>query len=228
MNIDPRLISKLKAERSKGQAPSVWVPKKFGVVDFKPFNFLAYFKRILKANIAALRMRGDHEMANAAEGWHLDGYLNMFATDAPYLVRYLLVQFANPNTQTQPSGIPYSLPTSALFQQYPIAQGGVPLGICEDEPGTGAAGTFDINPIPSRVAAFGSVRKTLVGITDSVVNHNNFLVPSTTTAGYLRSAAGLPAGAYWAIGLALSDSEGAGAQIEFDPRPGTFLVDVIT
>jgi hypothetical protein len=229
MNIDPRLIAKLKAERSKGQSPSVWVPKKFGIVDFKPFNVAAYFKRLIKANLDALRSTGDAEIPNAAEGWHYDGLLNMFATDAPYLVRYLLVQFA-PANATQPSGIPYTLPSSALFQQYPIANGQVPLGICEDEPAAGTAGTLDLNPIPSRVAALGSVRKTLIGITDSVVVHGgtNFLVPSTTTPGYLKSSAGLAAGAYFSVGYPLSDSEGAGAQIEFDPRPGTFLVDVLT
>lgn len=226
-NTDPRNISRLKAERSQGQAPSVWVPKKFGVVDFKPFNVAAYLKRLIKANMDALLMRGDEAIANAAEGWHLDGYLNMFATDAPYALRYLLVQFAAPGA-AQPSGIPYTLPGAALFSQYPVAQGGVPLGICADEPASGAAGTLDLNPIPSTVCALGSVRKTLIGVTDSVIVHNSFLVPSTTTAGYLKSSAGLPAGAYWSIGLALSDSEGAGAQIEFDPRPGTFLVDVIT
>lgn len=225
MNTDPRLSLNLKAERSKGQAPSVWVPKKFGVVDFKPFNVAAYLKRLVKANLNALRTVGDEAIANAGEGWHVDGYLNMFATDGPYSIRYLLVQFS---TQAQPAGIPYSLPSSALFQQYPIANGGAPLGICADEPGSGLAGTLDTNPIPSRVMALGASKNTMIGITDSVVTHGNFLVPSTTTAGELKSAAGLAAGAYWSIGLALSDSEGAGAQIEFDPRLGTFLVDVIT
>jgi hypothetical protein len=225
MNLDPKLIAKLQAERAKGQAPSVWVPKKFGIVDFKPMNPLAMLKRLIKANIAALRAEGKHEMANAAEGWHMDGYLNMFATDAPYTYRYALVQFS---TGSQPSNIPYSLPGSLLFQQYPTANGSVPLGICADEPGSGASGTLDLNPIPSTVQALGSVRKTLVGVTDSVVAYNTFLIPSTTTAGYLHGATALPAGSYYSIGLALSTSEGAGGQIEFDPRPGTFLVDVLT
>ena len=211
----------------KFNLPRIWVPKKFGVVSKTPYNPAAMLKRMIRANMNALGLGAHPEMANAGEGWHQGGMWTGFAVDAPYTVRYLMVQFA-PSGTAQPSNIPYTLPAWSLFQQYPIANGGVPLGICADEPGTGLSGTLDINPIPSNVTLLGSASKSLVGITDSVVTFGSILVASATTPGYLRSIAGLPAGLYWSPGVAISSSEGNGAQIEFDPRPDSIGIDIIT
>lgn len=205
---------------------SILIPKKYGVVSKTPYDPFAMVRRIIRANLNALRGSGEMALGNAGEGWHLNGLWNGFAVDAPYATRYLMVQFAPPGT-AQPSGIPYALPSYALFQQYPIANGQVPLGICADEPGSGLTGTLDINPIPSQVTLLGSASKSLIGITDSVVTAGTILVASTTTAGQLKALPNV-AGLYWSPGVAISTSEGAGAQIEFDPRPDAIGVDIIT
>jgi hypothetical protein len=211
----------------KFNLPRIWVPKKFGVVSFTPIDPVAMLKRMIRANMNAMGLGARTALANAGEGWHLNGLWTGFAADAPYTTRYLMVQFA-PSGTAQPANIPYTLPAWSLFQQYPIANGGIPLGICADEPGSGLSGTLDINPIPSNINLLGSASKSLIGITDSVVSYGSVLVPSATTAGYLRSSAGLPAGLYQTPGIAISTSEGNGAQIEFDPRPGFIGIDILT
>ena len=220
------LKANLRAERAAGLSPRIWMPKKWGVTSFRPFSFESLRRRVF-ANIRSMIELGMPRdmIANAAEGWHLDGLMTFLVTDAPYTFRYSLEQFS---TAAQPAGIPYTYPPNALAMQYPIANGGIPLGICADEPTTGLAGTLDSQPVPVQIQTLGAARKTLVGVTDSVVAYNNYLLPSTTTAGQLKSAAGLAAGVYVTVGMSLSTSEGAGAQIEFDPRPGVFSVDEIT
>jgi hypothetical protein len=107
------------------------------------------------------------------------------------------------------------LPTSRLE---------IPLGIMTDEVST----SLDVAPFQGAVQLLGGAgRATLYGITDGVVPFNTLLVGSSTTAGQLTSLPATP-GSYWSLGLSLSTSEGAGAQIEFDPRPQVVNVDVIT
>ena len=73
----------------------------------------------------------------------------------------------------------------------------------------------------------GAQGRTQIGVTDGIVNYNTLLVGSGTTAGQLTSLPSTP-GSYWSPGLSLTTSEGAGAQIEFDPRIQVVNVDVIT
>lgn len=200
----------------KFNLPTIWAKKKFGIVSITPVNVRAMLRRFLAGNGKAL--------ANAAEGWHRDGVITCYPTDLPYLVRYLMVQFA-PIGTAQPAGIPYTLPPQALCQQYATNRLAVPLGIATDEPNNTA---LESVPISTNVQLLGGGQgRTQVGITDGIVNFNTLLVGSSTTAGYLTTLPATP-GSYWSPGLSLSTSEGAGAQIEFDPRVQVVNVDVIT
>lgn len=208
---------------------SVWAKKKFGVVSITPASKIPGYRAMLNFFAAALNPLRPLSLANAAEGWHRDGFLSGFAVDAsaasPYLYRYLMVQFA-PNGTSQPSGIPYTLPAWALFQQYATNRLAIPLGICTDDPFNNA--TIESNPVVSNIQLLGGAQgRTSIGVTDSVVAFNTLLVGSSTTSGMLTALPNTP-GSYWSPGLSLSTSEGLGAQIEFDPRVQVVNVDVIT
>lgn len=203
---------------------SVWAKKKFGVVSATSFDPLAAFRRTLRAWWDTLSFDQRKLMANAAEGWYRDGLYTGYPTDAPYLTRYLMTQFA-PLGTAQPAGIPYTLPAWALFQQYATSRLAVPLGICIDEPDN--AGQEEAPFLSTIQLLGGGQSRTTIGVSDSVVNFNTLLVGSPTTAGQLTALSGTP-GSYWSPGLSISTSEGAGAQIQIDPRCQVVNVDVIT
>jgi hypothetical protein len=165
-------------------------------------------------------------MANAAEGFHPGGLSTYYPVDAPYSLRYLMVQMC-PATQALPAGLTVfsGFPTSQLCQQYATNRLAIPLGICTDEPDNSA---LDQTPFSANVTLLGSAQgRTQIGVTDSVVAYNTLLVGSSTVAGELTALPSTP-GSYWSPGLSLTTSEGLGAQIEFDPRVQVVNVDVIT
>jgi hypothetical protein len=200
---------------------NVWAKKRFGIVSIKPFDIRPLLARML----FGLKMA--NAMANAAEGWHPDGMISLWPVDYPYTTRYLMVQYAL-STQMPVGGQPpyfSSLPAWSFVQQYQTNRLGIPLGICTDEPDNS---TLDTEPFKANIQLLGAgERRTQIGITDSVVTHGTLLVGSSSVAGELTALPSTP-GSYWSPGLALSDSEGATGQIEFDPRVQVVNVDVLT
>lgn len=205
----------------KFATPHIWAKRKFGIVSVK--DYTAYFRKL------ADRILGERRTllaANAAEGQHPGGLSTYYPIDAPYTTRYLMVSLCPANTAL-PSGLSIfsGFPVSSLCQLYATNRLAIPLGICTDEPDNS---TLDQVPFSTNVTLLGSAQgRTQLGITDGVVNFNTLLIGSATTAGQLTSLSSTP-GSYWSPGLALTTSEGAGAQIEFDPRIQVVNVDVIT
>jgi hypothetical protein len=205
----------------KFATPNIWAKKRFGIVSIT--DWTSYFQKLAKR---LLRERDTLLAANAAEGFHPGGLSTYYPIDAPYTVRYLAVQFCPSNTAL-PAGLSVfsGFPLSSLCQLW--AKGGlaIPLGICTDEPDNS---TLDQTPFSANVTLLGSAQgRTQIGITDGVVNYNTLLVCSASQNGQLTALSATP-GSYWSPGLALTTSEGAGAQIEFDPRIQVVNVDVIT
>jgi hypothetical protein len=197
---------------------NIWAKKRFGIVSVQPVNMRAIIDRIL----------GQRVLANAAEGRHPHGMLSAWPIDYTlYTTRYLAVSYAASGAQSALApAVPYatSIPDGVFVHLLPTSRLEIPLGIMTDEVST----SLDVAPFQGAVQLLGGAgRATLYGITDGVVPFNTLLVGSSTTAGQLTSLPATP-GSYWSLGLSLSTSEGAGAQIEFDPRPQVVNVDVIT
>ena len=200
--------------------PNIWAKKKFGIVSIT--DYTAYFRKLA----SRLLRRQSEMLANAAEGFHPGGLSTYYPIDAPYTTRYLMVNLVPANTAL-PAGLSLfsGFPVSSLCQLYATNRLQIPLGICTDEPDNS---TLDQTPFSTNVTLLGSAQgRTQIGITDGVVNFNTLLIGSATTAGQLTSLSSTP-GSYWSPGLSLTTSEGAGAQIEFDPRIQVVNVDVIT
>lgn len=204
---------------------NIWAKKKFGVVSIVRPNWRAMVARLLSGNRP--------EIANAAEGWHPDGRITVWPIDyTQYTTRYLAVTYAASGAQSAlvAAGFAYaaSIPDGSFVNRYPFSPLGqaqaIPLGIACDE----ITSSIDVVPYSFGVQLLGGgQRRTQVGITDGVVAFNTLLVGSASQPGQLTAIPSTP-GAYWSFGLSLSTSEGAGAQIEFDPRPCIVGVDVIT
>lgn len=199
---------------------NIWAKKRFGIVSIT--DYTSYFRRLSDAVMA----RRHEQLANAAEKWHPGGLYTFYPIDAPYTLRYLMVQLVASGTAL-PAGLTQftGFPVSSLCQLYQTARLTIPLGICTDEPDNS---TLDQTPFSTNVTLLGGAQgRTCIGVTDSVVNFNTLLVGSSTVAGELTALPSTP-GSYWSPGLSLSTSEGAGAQIEFDPRIQVVNVDVLT
>lgn len=201
---------------------AVWIKKKFGLVS------ITDAANLYRQAVAALRAERA-AMANAAEGWHKGGLDTFYPTDFPYSIRYLMVMLAPPGT-AQPASIPYAISPSRLINLYPTSRisnntAAIPLGIALDEPDNTSA---DPGPYTTGVQLLGGGQnRTQIGISDSVIPFNTHLVGSSTTAGQLTALPAVP-GLYWSPGLAISTSEGASAQIEFDPRCLILGVGLVT
>ena len=194
---------------------NIWAKRKFGIVSVTPFDV----QRFIARHCFSKRV-----LANAAEGFHPGGKWTAYPIDFPYATRYLMVSFA-PQGSAQPNpGLP-GITLSPLINLYPTTRLAIPLGIATDEPDNTS---LDSVPYGTNVQLIGgAAAATCIGVSDSVVTQGTLLVGSTTVAGELTSLPNVP-GSYWSPGLALSTSEGLGAQIEFDPRVQVVNVDVIT
>lgn len=199
--------------------------KSADLADFAKWHFRKFGFHLFNPNLISL--------ANVAEGFRPMGKKTYYPVDQPYSLRYLLVTQAlstdtGASTLNSTYGISYD-DMCKLYPTNPINVGGataIPLGFMADSPG---AGGLDIAPISGTVQLLGGAQtKTIQGVCDGIINAGTtHLVPSVTTAGYLRA---LPstAGAYYTVGLPISTSEGAGLPIEIDPRPAWIAVQVIT
>jgi hypothetical protein len=204
----------------KFATPNIWAKKKFGIVSIT--DWTSYFQKRIA------RLLGQRQMiANAGEKFHPMGCGTFYPIDAPYTIRYLMVSLCASN-QALPAGLSLfgaNFPVWNLCQLYATNRLAIPLGICTDEPDNSM---LDQTPFSTNVTMLGGAQgRTQIGITDGVVPFNTLLIGSGTTAGQLTSLSSTP-GSYWSPGLSLSTSEGAGAQIEFDPRIQVVNVDVIT
>jgi hypothetical protein len=172
-------------------------------------------------------------LANVSEGFRPQGLKAYYPIDQPYSLRYNLVCQAlstdtGASTLNSTYGISYD-DMCKLYPTNPIQTGGftaIPLGFMADSPGSG---NLDIAPISGTVQLLGGGQtKTIQGIADSIINAGTtLLIPSATTAGYVRAVPSTP-GAYYTVGLPISTSEGAGLPIEIDPRPAWIAIQVIT
>ena len=206
----------------KFATPNIWAKKKFGIVSIT--DWTSYFQK----RIARILGHQRTLMANAGEKFHPQGLGTFYPIDAPYTTRYLMVNLVPAGTAL-PAGLSLfgaaNFPLWNLCQLYATNRLSIPLGICTDEPDNS---TLDQTPFSTNVTMLGGAQgRTQIGVTDGIVNYNTLLVGSGTTAGQLTSLPSTP-GSYWSPGLSLTTSEGAGAQIEFDPRIQVVNVDVIT
>lgn len=212
-------------------APNVWVPLKFGIVS----RTLVDVRRLLAKKLDRLaRLHASPALANAAEGWLPKNEMTVYPYDAlptngvyPYAIRYLLAAFAPAGSTLPTASYGYTIPSNRITGLYPInpPDQTIPLGIVMDEPDNTM---LESQPIGVNLRLLGSGQtESAVGITDSVVPYGTILVPSTTAAGQLKAMPNVP-GIYWGVGLSISDSEGVGAQIMFDPRVAAYGVDVLT
>lgn len=194
---------------------NIWAKRKFGIVSVTPFDI----ERFIARHLFSKRV-----LANAGEGFHPGGKWTAYPVDYPYTLRYLMVAFAQP-IDTQPAaGLP-GITLSPTVSLYPTSRLAIPLGIATDEPDNTS---LDSVPYGTNIALLGGAcMATLIGVSDSVITKGTLLCGSTTTAGQLTAVPNVP-GSYWSPGLSLSTSEGAAAQIEFDPRVQVINVDVIT
>jgi len=200
----------------------IWAKKKFGVVSIVPVDMRAVLRRFF-GGFPRLAL------ANAAEGWHPEGNLSVYPIDYTlYTTRYLLVSFAaaGAGAALVSAGFAWaaSVPDGKFVNLYPTSRLPIPLGIVTDE----ITSPPDVAPFGVNCQLLGGgQRRTSQAVTDGVVPFDTLLVGSATTAGYVTSLPATP-GSYWSPGLSLTTSEGAGALIEFDPRPQIVNVGVIT